>query len=439
MKYRSFHFVFQSYSEKDDGREIDVSELEEIFEDEDEDEDDSVQTKEEAEESDAEDDINNTTQCMTKAELTLMLCSGDNKEILDRTMPIVEEHERKWKEAGLDRILNTFDAEKIEQHVGEWLRRHNSAYGDRTLLQATPPKTCHKRAQMYNSSSSENSDDDSMESVETARYIRDSRKRTVESSVAKCRSSPMTKIKMYRTLPRKRAELRAKYACHEFNEEHRHHMQTLIQRRKQCHRRQRERDLIYHTSPRHYPYSATSTFNGQQLRKCRNLSRVSFLSSSSEDEHARSRCPCSPCARSVISKTAYPYYRSYHSHSHSYRDYQHDKRLDLGSRSMASMVHFKRSVRQLRRQHALGDDLRPRLVENECSCCNNDRLCSNVVHIANSSTEDWVVENKSSPDSIPFETPKRNKTVTTNRPKSLQKKMQEQVMKSQTSSQRKRL
>ncbi|KAL7729803.1 hypothetical protein ACLKA6_014666 [Drosophila palustris] len=437
---KTWSSFLSSFTEKDDGREIEMSKLEEIFKDDNDDE--TVVAKEEAEESDGEDDINNATHSMTKAELTLMLCSGDNKEILDHTMPIVEEHVRKWKEAGLDRILNTFDAQKIEEHVGDWLRRHNSAYGDKTLLQATPPKTCHKRYKkvdcLYTSSSNEDSEAESMHSVETARYIRDSRKHTV-STATKCRS-PMTKIKMYRTLPRKRAELRAKYACHEFNEEqeHRHHMQSLIQRRKQLHRRQRERELIYHTSPRHYPYSVPSSFNGQQLRKRRDISRVFHSSSSSDDEHGSSRCACSPCARSAISKTAYPYYtyRSYHSHTrgHSYRDYPHDKRVELGSRSMASMVHFKHSVRQLRRQHAFEEDLRPRLIENECSCCNNERLCSKVVHIANSSTEDWVVENKSSPDPMQCETPKNCKSAPANHPKSLQKKFLEKAIKSQPSS-----
>lgn len=372
-------------------------------------------------------DINNTTACMSKAELTLMLCSGDNKEILNQTLPIVEEHVRKWKAAGLDRILNTFDAQKIEQHVGDWLRRHNSAYGDKTLLQMSPAKTCHKRYKnhIYSPDVSNESETESMHSVDTARYIRASRKRTV-STATKC-SSPMTTIKMYRTVPRKRDELRAKYGCDEYNEEqeHRHHMQALRHRRDQMHRRNRERELIYHTSPRHYPYSVAASFHGQQrrkqLRKRRDSSPLFPSSSSSEDERGHTRCDCSACVRRAFSKTTHPYcaYRSYHSHSHSL---YHHQRLELGSRSI-----FKRSVHQLRRQHAFEEDLRPRLLESDCNCCNKDRLCSNVVHIANSSTEEWLVENKSSPDPVQPSTPRCRTQASTSRSKTLKQTLQPKV------------
>ncbi|KAH8406969.1 hypothetical protein KR222_002133, partial [Zaprionus bogoriensis] len=412
----------------EEGEDIPLDKMEELYADEHE---EDLNDIEEAEEDSTEEDIGNTTQCMSKAELTLMLCSGDNKEILDQTLPIVEEHVRKWKEAGLDRILNTFDAQKIEQHVGDWLRRHNSAYGDKSLQQQVSPlKPSQKRHKQnvahdpFPARDSNDSETESMHSVDTARYIRESRKCTV-STTSKC-SSPMTTIKTYRTVPRKRAELRAKYACDEFSEEQEHHhMQALLHRRDQLHRRNREheRHLRYHPTTRHYPYGHELSLNGphrrKHLRKRRDASLLYSSSSSSEDDRMHSRCECSPCLRRSISQTVHPYYsyRSYshshshghgHSHSHSYRDYHH-QRLESNSRSTHSMLNFKRSVCKLRRQHAFEEDMRPRMLESECNCCNNDRLCSNVVHIANSSTEEWYVENKSSPDPQ-LETPKTHPT-----------------------------
>lgn len=391
----------------EDGEEINMNNIEEIYKDDDE---ESIVDMEEAvEDVDEVEEVHNTTAFMSKAELTLMVCSGDNKQILDQTLPIVQEHVRKWKAAGLDRILNTFDEQKIEQHVGDWLRRHNSAYGDKTLQPLSPSKQCLRRFKatdhVFSPVASSDSETESMHSVDTARYIRASRKRTV-STATKC-SSPMTTIKMYRTLPRMRDELRAKYSCNEYNEdqEHRHHMQALRHRRDQLHRcnrererdREREHELIYHPTPRHYPYRVASSFHGQQrrkqLRKRRDNSPHCPSTSSSEDETAHSRCDCNACMRRVFSMSSHPYfgYRSYQSHS-----LYHHQRLEMGSRTSHST--FKRSVRHLRRQHSFEDDLRPRLLESECKCCNKDRLCSNVVHIANSSTEEWLVENRSSPD-----------------------------------------
>lgn len=407
-----------------------MNNIDELYKNEDE---ESIVDIEEAVEDTVETEVHNTTASMSKDELTLMICNSDNKEILNQTLPIVQEHVRKWKAAGLDRILNTFDEQKIERHVGDWLRRHNSAYGDKTLQQMSPTKLSRRRYtatdHVYSPDVSNESETESMHSVDTARYIRASRKRTV-STASKC-SSPMTTIKMYRTLPRKRDELRAKYGCDEYNEdqEHRHHMQALRHRRDQLHRcnreRGRERELIYHTTPSHYPYRVAASFNGQQrrkqLRKRHDSSPHFPSSSSSEDETGHSRCNCSACMRRAFSMTTHPYYgyRSYHMHS-----LYHHQRLELESRTSHSL--FKRSVRQLRRQHSFEDDLRPRLLESDYKCCNNDRLCSNVVHIANRSTEEWVVENESSPDLMQLKTPSkcRFKTINSTLRSKLQRKCQ---------------
>ncbi|KAL7728265.1 hypothetical protein ACLKA6_007371 [Drosophila palustris] len=321
-------------AEKDEGKAIDTRKFDEIFKDQGE---DSVISIDEAKEVCVEDELNQTTQSMTKTELVQMLCSGgDAKEILDQTLPIVEQHVRKWKEAGLDRILNTFDERQIEQHVGDWLRMNNSAYGGNSLLQKSPLKTI---PEAYSASSSSDSEVESMHSMDTARYIRASRKLTSKSSI------PMRTIKTYRTVAQKRAELRAKYECEE--QEHRHHMQVLLYRRNKLHRQKHE-----HTSFR--PQQRI-----KQLRKRRRtLPIIGPSSSSSEDDHF-------DCTK----KTACSSYtiRRNHNQRGNCRNC-HSKRLELESRLRA----------------------------NECRLCNNERLCSNVVHIATSRTETWIAGSTSS-------------------------------------------
>ncbi|EDW27996.1 GL27269 [Drosophila persimilis] len=371
---KSWANMMESYGEIGDGEELDLSDMEQLYKDEDRDPD--VQEDEEAAEDDLmEEDLDmgniNTTTAMSKAELTILLCAGENKEktaemeeILNQTMPIVQEHKRKWKAAGLDKILDTFDAQKIEQHVGQWMRRNNS------LCQE---KSSQRYDLRHDRSNSDSSDSESLHSVDTARYIMQSRQRSTPIS----KMTNMSTIKMYRTHSCKRDELRAKYA-YDDEQEHRHHMQALLHRR-----RERERKLAYLTSsPRHFSHSSSSRSHNSRhknLRK-RRVDSSFFCSPSSEDEDTTlNGCDCRSCLRRVLTRSAYEYcsYRGQ-------REYHHQS---ASSRSMLRM----------RRQHSFQEDLRPRLMENECSCCNSDRLCSNVVHIANSSTEEWVVENCNSP------------------------------------------
>lgn len=262
----------QSCTEKDEGEELDTRKFEEIFKDQGESSIVAIEEANEDNEDNVEEQLYKTTHNMTKTELMEMLCNEENKEILDQTLPIMEEHVRKWKEAGLDRILDTFDGQQIEQHVGGWLRRNNSVYGAKDLLQVSPAH------QIYSTSNSNDSEAESMHSVDTARYIRDSRKRTI-STASKC-SIPKSTIKMYRNVPRKRAELSAKYGCEE--QEHRHHMQALLHRRSKLHSRKNEHDLIYHPNSKH------SKQRRKQLRKRRDTSPMLYSSSSSDDD----RCDC---------------------------------------------------------------------------------------------------------------------------------------------------
>ncbi|XP_034126807.1 uncharacterized protein LOC117582848 isoform X2 [Drosophila guanche] len=367
--------TMKHFMEVDDGEEIDMENIENLFKGEERDPD--VPEDEEAVEDDLlEADLHmrnmNTTTAMSKAELTMILCAGENKaetaeieKIMNETMPVVEEHKRKWKAAGLDKILDTFDAQKIEQHVGKWMRRNNSVYMEAESSQR-------------HDSHFDASDNESLHSVDTARYIMQSRRRNATTS----KVTNMTTIKMYRTHPRRRDELRVKYG-YDDEQEHRHHMQALLHRR-----REKERKLAYLASrPRHCTYNGSSSHSSshhsrlKHLRK-RRVASSFFESESSKDEDANlSGCDCRSCLRRLLTRSAYE--------CCSYRgqlEYQHQ--------SASS-----RSLHCVRRPHSFQEelDLRPRLLENDCSCCNSDQLCADVVHIANSSTEEWVVDNCNSP------------------------------------------
>uniref|UniRef100_A0A6P4EYM7 Uncharacterized protein LOC108047548 isoform X1 n=1 Tax=Drosophila rhopaloa TaxID=1041015 RepID=A0A6P4EYM7_DRORH len=371
---KAWSSVMKDWSTMDDGMEVDVSEFDDLFKDEDQ--NPELLDEEEAKEDNVEDaklelgHINTTTTSV--AELTLILCAGkDNEtkaeieEILNQTVPVVEGHKRKWREAGLDRILDTFDEKQIEHHVGRWMRRHNSVY-----LETTPPKYLHPQDHSISDQS-----DESLHSIDTARYIQESRRRKAHTTN---KNSNMTTIKMYRKHSHKRDELRAKYA-YDDEQEHRHHMQALLHRR-----REKERKLAYlAATPMHCIHSSSHHVRRKHLRKRRANSWMFDSSSSSEDDPSFNGCDCHSCRRHhALSRSAYQYCP----YDRGQREYHH--------RQAAS-----RTMHTMRRHHTfdMDMDLRPRLPENECSCCDSDRLCSNVVHIANSSTEEWVVENRSSP------------------------------------------
>ncbi|XP_017035774.2 uncharacterized protein cal1 [Drosophila kikkawai] len=376
--------LMTKWANGDDGQELCVADLEEIFKDEHEDpEMDGEEEDGEAIEDPVPEtkvDLGNISASMGVAELTLILCAGEDnevkaemQEILNQTMPVVQEHKRKWKEAGLDRILDTFDEKQIEQHVGQWMRRNNSAF-----LEDAPPAKC-----LY-VSVSEPSDNESLHSIDTARYIRQSRRRVPN------KISNTATIKMYRTHSHKRDELRAKYA-YDDEQEHHHHMQTLLHRR-----REKERQVTYvSASPQHCILSSGHHQRRKHRRKRHASSPVFDYSSSDDDDRSYGRCACRSClTHHSLSRSASYQCCSYRGARDCHHHHHH--------RSMAS-----RTMHHLRRQHSYDLDLRPRLRESECNCCTSDRLCSNVVHIANSSTEEWVVENCSSSSPLVVETPKK--------------------------------
>lgn len=380
----------------DDGEELDAADFEDVFRDEGEDPESNDSDAEALEDNNDQEanvdigNIHNVTANMSAAELTLMLCAGEDneakaemEEILNQTIPIVQEHKRKWKEAGLDRILDTFDENQIEKHVGQWMQRHNSVYikASEQRKESVPSKYHrypHEREPRW--SDHDQSDNESLHSIDTARYIRQSRR---------CMTNKLpnlTTIKMYRKHSHKRDELRAKYA-YDDEQEHRHHMQALLHRR-----REKERHLAYLTSsPRHCRLSV-SVGGHHSRRKHLSKRRADsslFDSSSDEDEHSFGGCDCRNCRRQyALSRSSYQCC-SYRGHREEY------------------MHPASRSFHHLRHYHRPELDIRPRVRENECSCCNSDRLCSQVVHISNSSTEEWIVENNSPLELPPMQTPRK--------------------------------
>ncbi|XP_034653773.1 uncharacterized protein LOC117891996 [Drosophila subobscura] len=359
--------LIQHFMEIDDGEELDVEDFEDLFKGEDIDPD--VPEGEEAEEdARQEEDLGmgniNTTIAMSKAELTMILCAGENKaetaeleEILNQTMPVLQEHNRKWKAAGLDQILDTFDPQKIEQQVGQWMRRNNSIYLEE------------ENSRMYDYRHEHS------HSVESDNYLVQTPRRNAPNP----KMSNGSTIKMYRTHPRRRAdELCGKYAYDE--QEHRRHMQVVLQRR-----RERKRKLANVASTSlHRSYS--NRCHHLYLRKRRPDSSL-FGSPSSGEDAALAGCDCKSCQRLLLTKSAYEYcaYRGR-------RDYYHQS---ASSRSMLCLRHPHSFREEL--------DLRPRLLKNECRCCDSYSLCTDVVHIANSSTEEWVVNNCNRP--VLMETP----------------------------------
>ncbi|EDV48757.2 uncharacterized protein LOC6552234 [Drosophila erecta] len=357
----------KEFTSLEDGMEMNVSEFDNLFHGEDQNpdlEDVALEALEDNVPKEAKLEMGHIN-ATSVAELTLVLCANENEEskteieeILNETVPVVEEHKRKWREAGLDRILDTFDEKQIEHHVGRWMRRHNGVY-----LEASPPKYHHAH---HNSISDES--DESMHSIDTARYIQQSRRRNVHTNN---KTSHMSTIKMYRKHSHKRDELRAKYA-YDDEQEHRHHMQAVLLRR-----RERERQLAYLASrPMECVYSRGHYMRRKYLRKRRINSWMFDSASSSEDDTSFGGGDCLSCRRHYSqSRSVYK--------SSPYGKYRHPQ---VASRTM----------RTVHRHHTFDMelDLRPRLPENECSCCNSNRLCSNVIHIANSSTEEWVVENR---------------------------------------------
>lgn len=371
--------------------------------------------------------VTNTTRfsLMFNNNATLALPESANNEeiqlldIFNQTLPIINEHNRQLKETGLEKVLSTFDKQKIEDKVGSWLNRHNSLYGgDSTILAGLSKKEYKKESHLLSStkrrgrnlkhwspSSKEPShdSDDSLQSGETARYIRSSRAGAIKNS-----ASTTTMIKTYRLVKSTREALREKYSCGKIEDEY--HLKSLR------HRRRMANDLEYHHN--HYDLARIQKSRKQEippihssshkerrkvLRKRNYNNSCSTMDTSSdsdnyyyEEDPRYRRKHLTPCCnqyhysashrsdlKTPMSSASVKHKRSqrsaikmpsarmnrmyYYSHSLS-------KSLSTSSSSTSFSSTYERR-RVVKRNGKLCSDNRPCRRESECQCCNERKLC----------------------------------------------------------------
>ncbi|KAI8117414.1 hypothetical protein FF38_01311 [Lucilia cuprina] len=451
-------------AEKETLVEIDINNLEDIFGPEC-DENDTHEELASMEDDDFEDvpldadvlrNVTNTTRfSLLFNNKTLALPENANNEehklldIFNQTMPIINEHNRQLKESGFERILSTFDKQKIEDKVGSWLNRHNSLYGgDNTMLYTVPQdkkkdytrdcpissatrhagragRSCRNRG--TSSKDISHDSDDSLQSGETARYIRSSRAGAIRNA-----ASTTTMIKTYRMVKSTREALREKYACEKAEDEC--HLKALR------HRRKFVNEVEYHHN--HYdlarlqksrkhemiaPPSSSSSHKERRkvLRKRSYSNSCSAMDSSSdsdyyndEDHHRRRRNRLPACCnqyhctpshnkytpmtlskdmvkrfsqRSTIKMNSARMNRMY------YYTHSQTKSFSSSSSSSASFSSVCERRRAMKKNGKFYSDNRPCRRESECYCCNERKLCEDYKHVADTSTEEWYVENCISP------------------------------------------
>ncbi|XP_075148174.1 chromosome alignment defect 1 [Haematobia irritans] len=372
-------------------------------------------------------DITNSTR------LTLML-NGTNKldvssneanneliDMLNETLPVINEHNRQLKESGMDRILNTFDAKKIEEKVGGWLRRHNTLCGsDYTMTTKSQPDRRRetpwlKKKDHYYSKPAcvpedESESDDSFNSGETARYIRSSKVSGVKNS-----ASTTMMIKTYRMVKSTRQALRDKYACAQ-DDDADSHMNELRLRRRLAKESARllYKDTHYGHRPNEALYSYITPIHSQRrkvFRKRTSSNSYSTVDDSSSDsdgfyyndddvDHARYRKHKNCCIQRLCSRLT-PL-SAKHSQCRSSKFVscsRNDRRYHYSKPHTHSIPNFPPSEYQRSgmKKPLKRLDNRPSKRESECKCCNEKRLCKKYRHVADTSTEEWIVEDCFSP------------------------------------------
>ncbi|XP_013102538.2 uncharacterized protein LOC106083830 [Stomoxys calcitrans] len=369
--------------------------------------------------------------------------SHDIIDMLNETLPVINEHNRQMKESGMDRILSTFDSKKIEK-VGGWLKRHNS------LCAADIPKTAsserrdtarmrknnliehlHREPAYRNCIPEEDTEsDDSFDSGETARYIRSSRIGSVKNS-----ASTTMMIKTYRMFKSTRQALRDKYACVQ-DEDADLHLNELRLRRRLA----KESAMLFYKDKHFsskayeplYPYftpTHSQHFQRRKLFRKRTASNsCSTMDESSTDSddlyqdegernyhrrHHQACCNQRHCSGFVTghhlttsskrSQYCLSEKMSVPSHDHMY------SYLKAHARAIPSTSGKKKPLKRL--------DNRPCKRESECKCCNEKRLCKEYKHLADTSTEEWIVENCFSPTKKPMMTSTQLEIVNDDGPK----------------------
>uniref|UniRef100_A0A1I8MQH8 Uncharacterized protein n=1 Tax=Musca domestica TaxID=7370 RepID=A0A1I8MQH8_MUSDO len=380
-------------------------------------------------------------------------CNGVNNDLigmLNETLPVINEHNRQLRESGFDRILNTFDAKKIEEKVGGWLRRHNSLCGgnggDFSMTTSSE-----RRAEVHGSvknkrgiekqhhlpvpcipfntyqQEDESDSDASFNSGETARYIKSSRSGNIRNS-----ASTTMMIKTYRMVKSTRQALRDKYG-YDPNDLVDSHLNELKLRRRLAkktashhHYNDVHHSARSHKMPMYHQYMTPTTHITQSrrkvLRKRTTSNSFSTMDESSSDSdscydnggrnyHRKYKMCCTEryCSRYIpghllmpnptpvtatVKRSQYRSHRTpicarndqmlyyYQSHTHSMQSppSPHEFRKPV----------VKKSLKRL--------DNRPCRKESECRCCGQKRLCKEYKHLADTSTEEWIVENSFSPE-----------------------------------------
>ncbi|XP_037946694.1 uveal autoantigen with coiled-coil domains and ankyrin repeats protein [Teleopsis dalmanni] len=327
----------------------------------------------------------------------------DIQKLLNETVPIVIEHKRRLKESGIDRILDTFDAQKIEKELDKWLLRNhnanNSLINKTDDLKYTAPYTTGFNDHKFNESYE--SDEDSMHSVDTARYILSNQKRhggKKQKFGSMCTTT--TTIKTYCLLKSKRDALNRKYKT--YPEHYEDHIKDILDRRCLSQIRTKRSDskqfgvcaeshniikrrkylrkrLTDHHNSMHTDSTDSSSsdgeINGKYFTYKELTNRKRSIKRQKTSRKRNFNCCClyrCRCGRQCNLSATNSSYLSSHSFENKHRGHKKpNSELEL--------------------------DPRPCIRESECDCVNDGKLCKAIRHLADTSTERWLVDNNETP------------------------------------------
>uniref|UniRef100_A0A1A9ZHF1 Uncharacterized protein n=1 Tax=Glossina pallidipes TaxID=7398 RepID=A0A1A9ZHF1_GLOPL len=328
-------------------------------------------------------------------------------DFVNQTLPIVSEHNRQMKESGLEQILNTFDTQKIEEKVGNWLKNNSMAKENCNGLHDTTgvlPKD--------GKTMDPETDLDSLHSGETARYIRSSRPRRFKSV-----SSSTMMIKTYCRVESARKKLHEKYGCHqEFYESH---LKAIRTRRMMTMDNCRAHCLDE-------PISMTTQRQKvlRRKRQSNSRSRERSLSSDSDTDFKKPYHFGSKRVSAYKKCCTPPTTARRRAQSHSYQrllphvrwNHQRIARIANSFSSSSSSgtptnSKYRKSKGRLNQTSKFHLDPRPSKRESDCNCYSRLKLCTKYKHLTDTSTDECFVENCS-----PKKSAKRDKKIENAKP-----------------------
>uniref|UniRef100_A0A1A9V6D0 Uncharacterized protein n=1 Tax=Glossina austeni TaxID=7395 RepID=A0A1A9V6D0_GLOAU len=428
MRSKIWAAFLEKLIKSEDGKEIDLADIEKEFENDVE--SNSGEDCASIEDRDATDKeiepevLNNMTNCSRMRlifnksghfpEVSIQDDGSDNEDkhllvdFVNQTLPIVSEHNRQMKESGLEQILNTFDTQKIEEKVGNWLKNNSMAKENYNELHDTTAVLPRGGKTM-----DPETDLDSFHSGETARYIRSSRPRRVKSV-----SSSTMMIKTYCRIESTRKKLHEKYGCHQ--EYYESHLKAIRTRRMMKMDNCRAHCLDEPTS--------MTTQRQKVLRRKRHSnsrSRERSLSSDSGTDfkkpyHFRSK-RVSPykkcCTPSMPARRRPQSYSCQRQLPHGRCNHQHMARIANSFSSSSSSgtptnSKYRKGKQRLNQTSKFYLDSRPSKRESDCNCYSRLKLCAKYKHLTDTSTDEWFVENCS-----PKKSTKRDKKLENAKPK----------------------